>query len=364
MAKLGILMMLVLLVRPVVSTAWGAEDANEHLPHEFEHEHEHETRDLSSWMVEGDEMAVHDVVMQELTNSEVPQANDPHWRTMVHAIFSPLVVENGLVTVREAEIPEWVNGDHFKHGVEQLNLHISNTIRHVVTASDLMGAMRSFDPPTYLIEAKNIMPLSMPMSGEWMGPMSGEWMGPMSSDIESISEREEVEVLQESQRLHPNDQRRAAPRAAVTPREPPGVVGAQMSAAAASADCTWGVVEAPYLCDRRGNISRTGDHICGYSEGTCHIFGGSVLFKITVHMERLYCPIEWVPGVPWNPCFIYDADTTVYSHLTSIFRWGKKETLVKVCTYNGRYRVSGRLCFYDNDDFACSEKASYWARYP
>ena len=89
-----------------------------------------------------------------------------------------------------------------------------------------------------------------------------------------------------------------------------------------------------------------------------------MLFKVTVNMEKLYCPIEWVPGVPWNPCFIYDADTNTHSHFTSIFRWGKKQTLVKICAYDGRYRVSARLCYYANDGSVCSDKASHWARYP
>ncbi len=66
---------------------------------------------------------------------------------MLGSLFGALVVENGLVRVRETRIPEWVDPEHLGMGIEQLNVHIENTIGYVTTGSELLSTLESFTPP-------------------------------------------------------------------------------------------------------------------------------------------------------------------------------------------------------------------------
>ena len=317
--------------------AW-AEDEGVNPP-EYPSDNEREDDQLSLWMVEGE--GLHSVVMPQLETLEEFQVAETHWQLVTHAIFNSLVVENGLVVVLEDKMPGWINPEHLKYGVAQLNEHIANTIGYVTTASDLLDALESFHPPKFAMKAQDLIP--MPMSEKEAVLVIGDEAEPIGTQ----------DVIEEGFQKISIDE--IGPIGAARPSGGnAGPIGA--AGGLPQGECFWGVSK-PFLC--------LDNEICGYSAGDCSVLGGdhTAAWSVSTYLERQYCPIEWVPGVPWNPCFAYDVDSSHHVDFGPTFSWTGDESLVHACARSGKYRTTAATCLTFRGGSGCIYKQSKWVSY-
>ncbi len=114
------------------------------------------TKDSSSWTDSGTGL-LHEVT----TNIELPQA-----RLAVAGVMNALVIQNGLMFVRESYIPQWIDSEQLKYIVEGINAKVRAAPSHIASEDALIFTLETYRGETIdMLSAHPISPATLPWNG-------------------------------------------------------------------------------------------------------------------------------------------------------------------------------------------------------
>ena len=64
---------------------------------------------------------------------------------LLDVVLDAIAIENGILVVRESEVPDWFDREQFRDTIKRVNSHILDSSAYLTTMSDLVEVMESYD---------------------------------------------------------------------------------------------------------------------------------------------------------------------------------------------------------------------------